>query len=198
MPRLPTTTALIVVSLASLYLPNGSTESVRFCASIGGISLLAGNVLAYCVLCKFISWSIFRKAYRMCAARTILGLGRWLWRTRGCCQGQRVAAKRRIARASQARNLRGRRHLKCRLRRQQARGKSKEPWGQERHDRVRQNGGARPSLNTDILPPTENDESLARHVCLLFAVNPAIFYLCWAEVWEPLLLLCVFQHVSDA
>jgi len=41
----------------------------------------------------------------------------------------------------------------------------------------------------------ENAENMISLILMLLVFNPAVALLCWESVWEPLLCLCVFQHV---
>ena len=53
----------------------------------------------------------------------------------------------------------------------------------------------KPVLGVDVLPPSRNHANVIPIACVLLLVNPAVFPFCWQSLWEPFLLVCVFERV---
>ena len=49
-------------------------------------------------------------------------------------------------------------------------------------------------LQTDILPPRQREENITVLLCVLFAMNPAIFSSCWEELWQPFIYMCILER----
>ena len=114
---------------------------------------------------------------------------RWLLRRRGRWRGRRILVESRIARPDLARKFQRRKGFNsCQLQHH-----AKRTSRDRRKDQRR--GQARPMLNVEVLPPSQNHENVILPVCILLVMNPAIFPFCWQDLWEPFLCACVLERV---
>ena len=99
------TMTLIFVCLLPAFSSDGSTEIVRVFGVIGGLSLMAGNIIAYVFLCEISVMLSVRNTYRKYVTRTYLDCRRWLLRRRGRWRGRQIPVEGRIARPDLARKF---------------------------------------------------------------------------------------------
>ena len=183
------TMTLIFVCLLPAFVSDGSTEIVRVFGVIGGLSLMAGNIIAYVLLCENSVMLSVRNTYRKYVTRTYFRCRRWLLRRRGRWRGRRILVESRIARPDLARKFQRRKGFNsCQLQHH-----AKRTSRDRRKDQRR--GQAIPMLNVEVLPPSQNHENVVLPVCILLVMNPAIFPFCWQDLWEPFLCACVLERV---
>ena len=151
----------------------------------GSLRLISASVFLF--IC--VHWAMFKAALDLdytCSRRCAKQL-RWFWRGRGRCRGGCIVKIGRISRPDQSKKARrrggGRR-----------KGRAEEPRNIPEEHRSR----ARPVLETDVLPPPRSQENITVLVCVLFAMNPAIFASCWEDLWQPFICLCIFERTCIA
>ena len=184
---------LILVTVSSVSLLPRIPHMAWHVWVIGGPAMIVGNLIVYFALHEQRVFFILKRS--LISARRLIAMCRWTWKTISLCRRRRKSKQvpvllcGRISRPDQCRKSTRRKSLKIVSPAYRVDDETKINRKPKRH------GATRPSLNTDILPPTETNEMYCLQVFILFAMNPAIAHFCWKEVWEPALALCVFQHL---
>ena len=184
---------LILVTVSSVSLLPRIPHMAWHVWVIGGPAMIVGNLIVYFALHEQRVFFILKRS--LISARRLIAMCRWTWKTISLCRRRRKSKKvpvllcGRISRPDQCRKSTRRKSLKIVSPAYRVDDETKINRKPKRH------GETRPSLNTDILPPTETNEMYCLQVFILFAMNPAIAQFCWKEAWEPALALCVFQHL---
>ena len=151
----------------------------------GSLRLISASVFLF--IC--VHWAMFKAALELvytCSRRCAKQL-RWFWRGRGRCRGGCIVKIGRISRPDQSKKARRRGG-------ERRKGRAEEPRNIPEEHRSR----ARPVLETDVLPPPRSQENITVLVCVLFAMNPAIFASCWEDLWQPFICLCIFERTCIA